>query len=127
MSKEKKKEKSPAPKKAKVKKASPAPAATPVEAAVPATAPVATSPEVVAQPAKAKAPAKRPASPRPKKSAPVEISISVEDISLRAYFIAERRRHHGWPGDEHSDWVEAERQLREEAAKPAKKKTVKKT
>ena len=45
------------------------------------------------------------------------ITITIEDISLRAYFIAERRKSHGLPGDETSDWVEAERQLLVEAAK----------
>ena len=34
-----------------------------------------------------------------------------EDIALRAYFISERRRSLGLPGDEHQDWIEAERQL----------------
>jgi hypothetical protein len=44
-----------------------------------------------------------------------EIEISADDISLRAYFIAERRQAMGWPGDSTSDWVEAERQLKAEA------------
>lgn len=48
--------------------------------------------------------------------------ISNEDITLRAYFISEHRRIHGHPGDETGDWVEAERQLREEALKKSKKK-----
>lgn len=38
-------------------------------------------------------------------------SVTTEDISLRAYFIGERRRHLGLPGDPESDWLEAERQL----------------
>jgi hypothetical protein len=50
------------------------------------------------------------------------VSISTDDIALRAYFIAEKRHADGLPGDEHQDWVEAERQLRAEAAKPAKAK-----
>jgi len=37
--------------------------------------------------------------------------ISTSDIALRAYFIAEKRRTTGLPGDELGDWVEAERQL----------------
>lgn len=126
MSKEKKKEKSAEPKKAKTKKSITTPAAAPVTPAVlpPETEP---RPAVVAEASpKPKARPKRPASPRPAKATPTEIVITVEEISLRAYFISERRRHLGWPGDEHSDWVEAERQLREEKAKPAKKKTVKK-
>jgi hypothetical protein len=39
---------------------------------------------------------------------------SVEQVALRAYFIAERRRNLGIPGDETSDWVEAEREILEE-------------
>lgn len=126
MSKEKKKEKSQEPKKAKTKKAT---AAAPAQAEPAAALPKAeATPAVVAEESpKPKARPKRPAAPRPKKeAAPVEVVISVEEISLRAYFISERRRHHGWPGDEHSDWVEAERQVREEKTKP-KKKAVKKT
>jgi hypothetical protein len=48
------------------------------------------------------------------------ITISNDDIALRAYYIAERRQAMGWPGDSHSDWVEAERQLRAEAARKAR-------
>ena len=44
-------------------------------------------------------------------------TISSEDISLRAYFIAERRHKMGWHGDSAGDWVEAERQLKAEAAR----------
>jgi hypothetical protein len=44
-----------------------------------------------------------------------EIVITTDDIALRAYYIAERRRSMGWSGDEHSDWVEAESQLKAEA------------
>lgn len=39
-------------------------------------------------------------------------SVTSEDIATRAYFIGERRRHLGLPGDPQSDWLEAERQLR---------------
>jgi DUF2934 family protein len=34
-----------------------------------------------------------------------------EQIQLRAYFISEHRHRHGAPGDHHSDWLEARRQL----------------
>ena len=51
------------------------------------------------------------------KKPPKETLISNEDIALRAYFIAERRQKMGWHGDSTSDWVEAERQIRAEAAK----------
>jgi hypothetical protein len=39
---------------------------------------------------------------------------TVEQVALRAYFIAERRRNLGIPGDETSDWVAAEREILEE-------------
>jgi len=51
----------------------------------------------------------------PGKKAAVEISN--DDIGLRAYFIAERRAKMGWHGDSTGDWVEAERQLKAEAAR----------
>jgi hypothetical protein len=34
-----------------------------------------------------------------------------EEIRIRAYFISERRRRFGLPGDANSDWIEAKRQL----------------
>lgn len=37
-----------------------------------------------------------------------------EQVQLRAYFISEQRRSVGIAGNEHSDWVRAERELREE-------------
>jgi hypothetical protein len=40
---------------------------------------------------------------------------SSEQVALRAYFIGERRRTLGIQGDETSDWVAAERELREES------------
>lgn len=43
-------------------------------------------------------------------------SITDADIALRAYYIAEKRQKLGIPGDSTSDWVEAERQLKAEAA-----------
>jgi hypothetical protein len=39
---------------------------------------------------------------------------SSEQVALRAYFIAERRRVLGIHGDETSDWVAAEQELLEE-------------
>jgi Protein of unknown function (DUF2934) len=41
---------------------------------------------------------------------------SDDDIRLRAYFIAERRLRLSLPGDSANDWIEARRQLIEEAA-----------
>jgi hypothetical protein len=46
----------------------------------------------------------------------VPVAVSTEDISIRAYFIAENRHALGLSGDSESDWLEAERQLRAEAA-----------
>jgi hypothetical protein len=40
---------------------------------------------------------------------------SDEQIRLRAYFISERRRRFGLPGDAESDWLEAKRQLLSDA------------
>jgi len=57
------------------------------------------------------------------KSKVTEPVITHGEISLRAYFIAERRRKMGWKGDSHSDWLEALSQLRAEALeKPLKKR-----
>jgi hypothetical protein len=39
---------------------------------------------------------------------------SFEQVQLRAYFISERRRKLGLPGDDSHDWLSAERELREE-------------
>jgi hypothetical protein len=58
----------------------------------------------------------------PKRTAP-EPEISHEAISLRAYFIAERRHQMGWDGDSHTDWLDAVAQLKAEALeKPLKKR-----
>jgi hypothetical protein len=37
-----------------------------------------------------------------------------EQVQLRAYFVSERRRKLGLPGDDSHDWLIAERELREE-------------
>ena len=47
------------------------------------------------------------------------VVISDDDIRLRAYLIAERRVRIGAPGDSTNDWLEAHRQLQEEAGKSA--------
>ena len=39
---------------------------------------------------------------------------SFEQIRLRAYFISEQRRSAGIAGDEHGDWLRAERELSSE-------------
>jgi hypothetical protein len=41
---------------------------------------------------------------------------SYEQVQLRAYFIGERRKSLGIPGDETSDWVQAELELKAEPA-----------
>ena len=59
--------------------------------------------------------------PKPRKFQAIKaVVISSEAIAMRAYFIAERREKMGWHGDSTGDWVEAERQLRAEAAKKKK-------
>lgn len=40
-------------------------------------------------------------------------TVTTKDIALRAYYISERRLHLGLPGDAQSDWLEAEKQLRD--------------
>jgi hypothetical protein len=37
--------------------------------------------------------------------------LNEEQVALHAYFIAERRQKLGTPGDQTSDWVQAEREL----------------
>jgi hypothetical protein len=61
----------------------------------------------------AKVPAPRPA----EKPAPAEPSDDA--IRLRAYFLAERRARLSLPGDSAHDWIEARRQLLEEAGRGA--------
>jgi hypothetical protein len=58
---------------------------------------------------------KSPVAQKGKTSTPPEAGTpagaSDEQIRLRAYFISERRRRFGLPGDADSDWLEAMRQL----------------
>jgi Protein of unknown function (DUF2934) len=37
--------------------------------------------------------------------------LNKDQVALHAYFIAERRRKLGMPGDQTSDWLQAEREL----------------
>ena len=62
-----------------------------------------------------KSPAKTAQSPAPKP--PVEPTD--DQIRLRAYFLAERRHRLALPGDSNHDWIEARRQLIEEAQRTA--------
>ena len=39
-------------------------------------------------------------------------SVTKEEIALKAYYLAERRKNFGLPGDSESDWLQAERELR---------------
>ncbi len=74
------------------------------KAATPTAKPAATS----------KAPAKKEAKPAAKKAAPkakTAPSPSLDEIAQAAYLIYRRRIEQGLPGDSHSDWVEAEKQL----------------
>lgn len=82
-------------------------------AAEPPSPPVANGDAITSKVAAKKKPAKKPA-----------VTFSTEDIALRAYFIAEARHRDGIHGDAHSDWVEAERQLRAERRKKTATKTV---
>jgi hypothetical protein len=74
------------------------------------------------EPAKKKQAAKTKKRAVKKPAAKKAVKISSEEIALRAYFISEHRHHHGIHGDAHSDWIEAERQLKAERKKAAKKK-----
>jgi hypothetical protein len=94
-------------------------AVAPAEAVAPAAKKPAKAPAKKAAAKKTavrKTAAKKTKTSAPKKSAaskPKEPSDA--DISLRAYFIAERRMKLGLPGDQAHDWLEARRQLRVEA------------
>ena len=50
-----------------------------------------------------------------KKTRTGRVVVSDEEIRLRAYFISEWRTQNGVPGDSAHDWLEAHRQLLEEA------------
>jgi hypothetical protein len=69
-------------------------------------------------PAKEKG-AKAVASPRPESPDPASAATEPSDdaIRLRAYFLAERRARLSLPGDSAHDWIEARRQLLEEAGR----------
>ena len=71
------------------------------------------------EPIVAVAPVKAAAAPKKAKPAPAPAKtvgvIPTEVIALRAYFIAEARRATGQPGNETTDWLEAESQLRSES------------
>jgi hypothetical protein len=58
---------------------------------------------------------RKPRAPKSGISKPAKSTFSDDDIRMRAYFISERRQQQGLPGDSAHDWLEALRQLQEEA------------
>jgi Protein of unknown function (DUF2934) len=70
------------------------------------------------KPAGARKPAaKRATTTDPHSSASTRPEPTDEEIRLRAYFLAERRHRLSLPGDSNHDWIEARRQLIEEASR----------
>ena len=59
--------------------------------------------------------ARKPAAPQTAPSPGTRPEPSDEEIRIRAYFIAERRLQLSLQGDSAHDWIEAKRQLIEEA------------
>lgn len=57
----------------------------------------------------------KPTAPKKSVAAESPSGPSDEEIRIRAYFIAERRLQLSLPGDSAHDWIEAKRQLVEEA------------
>jgi hypothetical protein len=90
-----------------------------------AAIPVPEQESVAAAASTAKARVKKKVAAKKARRAAKPVTFSTEEIALRAYFISEHRRHHGVHGNEHSDWMEAERQLHAEHGKrkPAKRAT----
>jgi Protein of unknown function (DUF2934) len=78
-----------------------------------------------AKPAASKASSSRKRTASRKKSASKEATAQVSDeaIRTRAYFIAEYRERMSLPGDAHSDWLEARRQLLAELPKAGQDQT----
>jgi hypothetical protein len=72
------------------------------------------------KPAAAKEKTPKPAASQPSDSpavSPAATEPSDDDIRTRAYFLGERRARLSLPGDSAHDWIEARRQLLEEARK----------
>lgn len=66
-------------------------------------------------PAAKKTTAKKAATAGPKAAAaPKKSAPSIDSVARSAYLNYRRRVENGLPGDSHGDWLEAERQLREE-------------
>ena len=95
----------------------PVPAETPDPSAAPRLAAKATRKRAAGTATKkTQAAAKPRKTSSPKKASSAAVSVSDEDIRLRAYFIAEKRARQGGTGDSSTDWLEARRQLLAEAA-----------
>lgn len=70
------------------------------------------------KPAAAKKPStKQPATADAEPAASRPVEPTDDEIRLRAYFLAERRHRLSLPGDSNHDWIEARRQLIEEAGR----------
>jgi hypothetical protein len=74
------------------------------------------APEKKKKPAPSAKSAAKPQTTPASKSAP---EPSDDEIRIRAYFLAERRHRLSLPGDSAHDWIEARRQLIEEAKRQA--------
>ena len=79
------------------------------------TAPAPKPKQKKAAPKKQTARVPKPAAPKKAPSPKPRPEPSDEEIRIRAYFIAERRLQLSLQGDSAHDWIEAKRQLMEEA------------
>jgi hypothetical protein len=70
------------------------------------------------KPAAAKKPStKKPATSATKPAAARPVEPTDDEVRIRAYFLAERRHQLSLAGDSAHDWIEARRQLIEEASR----------
>jgi hypothetical protein len=67
--------------------------------------------------AKKKKPSRKPVTSARKPAASRSAEPTDDEIRIRAYFLAERRHQLSVPGDSAHDWIEARRQLIEEAGR----------
>jgi hypothetical protein len=86
----------------------------PVKVSAIKATPSAISTTSASKPKKAAAPKAATVKASTKKSKPATGKATIEQIQLRAYFIAERRKTQRIEGNEASDWIQAERELRGE-------------
>lgn len=98
----------------------PAAGSSPKSAARPAKKPRATAAKPKPKKAVSKEKPAKVSTPRPaEKPASGPTEPTDDAIRLRAYFLAERRARLSLPGDSAHDWIEARRQLLEEAGRGA--------